>query len=81
MVEVMHESGIYEPTASELAALPHVTAKYVRAHVARARAEGLRVGAAIERMRLAAPIPHALPKARSRRDEAREKIRRFLEGD
>ncbi len=79
LLRAMHESGINEPTASELADLPHVTEEYVRAHVRGALAEHLRVGAAIERMRLGAPVPHAPPEPRSRREEAREKMRRFME--
>lgn len=77
LLTALLEAGIEEPTASELASLPHVTPEYVRAHAAYARAEGLRVGAAIQRIRLAAPAP---PPPRSRTDDAAEKIRRFKEG-
>jgi len=79
LLQALHESGIYEPTASELAALPHVTVEYVRGHVAAASADGLRVGAAIARMRLAEPVPLTPPKAKSRTELVEEQIRRFLE--
>lgn len=81
LLVAMHESGIEEPTASELASLPHVTVEYVRAHVEAARAKGMGVGAAIARMRLASPIPVAAAKGRSRSEETAEKIRRFIEGE
>jgi hypothetical protein len=75
-------AGIREPTASELAELPHVTTDYVHAHLHAARAHGLRLGAAIEAMRLAAPVPQ-LPSAASPADrlaQVEHKFRRFLEG-
>jgi hypothetical protein len=77
LMEALFEAGIQEPTASELAELPHVTPEYVIAHAEHARAEGLRVGAAIQRMRLAAPMPDP---STPRTDDAAEKIRRFLDG-
>ncbi|MFH1185737.1 MAG: hypothetical protein V1755_11985 [Chloroflexota bacterium] len=71
--------GIREPTAGELGELPHMTLEYLQAHVEAARAHGLRVGAAIEAMRLAAPPP-TKPAPRDRQAEVEEKVRRFMEG-
>jgi predicted transcriptional regulator len=80
LLQEIRQCGIQEPTASELAAMPHVTGEYVRAHVQSAAAQGLRVGAAIQRMRMEAPLPLPPKQTDSRRDRARENIRRFLEG-
>jgi hypothetical protein len=82
VLEALREAGIREPTASELAALPHVTPEYVRAHILGARANGLRIGAAIEAMRLQAPPP-AVPvpiSPEARQAQTEEQIRRFIEG-
>ena len=79
MIHAMSGFGIREPTASELAELPHMTLEYLQAHVQGARANGLRVGAAIEAMRLAAPAP-SKPTPRDRQAEVEEKVRRFMEG-
>jgi predicted transcriptional regulator len=81
LLKCMQECGIEEPTASELAALPHVTPSYVRAHVKAVRAKGLGVGAAIVRMRQAVPAPKPRDEARERSDEVAEQIRRFIEGE
>jgi len=78
-MEAMRRSGIREPTASELAGLPHMTPEYLEAHVEAARAHGLRLGAAIEAMRLGAPPPDK-PFTKDRQAEVAEKIRRFKEG-
>ena len=75
----MYAAGIREPTASELAELPHVTLAYLRAHIDGARANGLRIGAAIEAMRLQAPAP-AIATPQDRQADVEEKIRRFMEG-
>ncbi len=81
VMKALHECGIWEPTATRLANLPHVTPEYVRAHAAQARAEGLRVGAAIVRIEMGAPLPPKdANKARSRQLDVEEKIRRFVEG-
>jgi hypothetical protein len=79
MLEAFYASGIREPTASELVELPHMTAEYLQAHVQAARAHGLRIGSAIENMRLGAPPLHA-PAPQDRQAEVDEKIRRFSEG-
>jgi hypothetical protein len=79
LIEAMYSAGIREPTASELAELPHVTLEYLQAHIRATRAHGLRIGAAIEAMRLQAPPP-GTPDAASRQAETEEKIRRFKEG-
>ncbi len=81
LMEALRRCGIQEPTASRIAQLPHVTPEYIQAHVAAARAEGLRVGAAITRIEMGAPLP-AEPRtmARLRQDEVEDKIRRFVEG-
>lgn len=79
LIEAMYKSGIREPTASELAELPHITLEYLNAHAQAARALGLKIGAAIEAMRLGAPAP-AGPTPRNRQAEVEEKIRRFREG-
>jgi hypothetical protein len=76
---VMQQQGIEEPTASELIDLPYVTEEYILSHVQAARAKGLNLGAAIERMRLGGPAP-AVPVTRSREDDQAEKVRRFMEG-
>jgi hypothetical protein len=77
LLQALFAAGIREPTASELAALPHVTPEYVRLHTEQARQEGLKVGVAILRMRLAEPVPaEAAPRA----EDAAEKIRRFMQG-
>lgn len=76
---VLDEHGIEEPTATELAELPHVSEDYVRAHVQAARARGLTLGVAIQRMRMGVPPPvAAVP--RSRQAAVEDKIRRFVEG-
>ena len=51
------QAGIYEPMQSRLAALPHVTQRYVAAHVARAAEEGCPVALLIHRIRSADPAP------------------------
>lgn len=79
LIEAAEKAGIREPTASELADLPHMTVEYLRGHVEATRANGLRVGAAIEAMRLGAPVPER-PSSRNRQAEVEEKIRRFKEG-
>ncbi len=81
LMKALADCRIWEPTASRIAALPHVTPEYIRAHVAQARREGLRVGAAIARIELGAPLPPGgEDQARSRQDDVDEKIRRFIEG-
>ncbi len=81
VMKALHECGIWEPTATKLTDLPHVTPDYVRAHAAQARAEGLRVGAAIVRIEMGAPLPpRGENKAQSRQKDVEEKIRRFVEG-
>jgi hypothetical protein len=79
MLEALYAVGIREPTASELVELPHMTPEYLQAHVQAARAHGLRIGSAIENMRLGAPPLHA-PAPQDRQAEVAEKIRRFSEG-
>jgi hypothetical protein len=79
MLEALYACGIREPTASELVELPHMTPEYLEAHVQAARANGLRIGSAIENMRLGAPPLHA-PTPKNRQAEVDEKIRRFQEG-
>ncbi len=79
LTSTMYAAGIREPTASELAELPHVTLAYLRAHIDGARANGLRIGAAIEAMRLHAPAP-AIATPQDRQADVEEKIRRFMEG-
>ena len=79
LLEVLRAAGIREPTASELAGLPHVTVEYVQAHIQGARAHGLRVGAAIQAMRMAAPPPRGSSQM-SRMEEVEEMVRRFKEG-
>jgi hypothetical protein len=76
---VLDEQGVEEPTASELADLPYLTEDYILAHVHAARAKGLTLGAAIERMRLGSSPP-ALPTPKSREARTEEQIRRFIEG-
>lgn len=81
LLQALRECGIWEPTASRLAELPHVTPEYIRAHAAAARAEGLRIGAAITRIELGAPVPPDRDdQANSRQDDIEEKIRRFIQG-
>jgi hypothetical protein len=79
MLKALYECGIREPTASELVELPHMTPEYLQAHVQAARAHGLRIGSAIENMRLGAPALHA-PTPQNRQAQVDEKIRRFREG-
>jgi len=70
----LRDCGIWEPTASRLA-------EYIRAHAAQARAEGLRIGAAITRIELGSPVPPSREEqADIRQDEVAEKIRRFIQG-
>jgi hypothetical protein len=85
LLQVLARHGIEEPTASELADLPYVTRDYVRAHIEAARTKGLRVGVAIQRMRMAVPAPPTPPSrkrqaSRERAAEVEGKIRRFIEG-
>jgi hypothetical protein len=79
IIKALYACGIREPTASELVELPHMTPEYLQAHVEAARANGLRIGSAIENMRLGAPPLHT-PTPKSRQAEVDEKIRRFQEG-
>jgi hypothetical protein len=79
LLEAMAGFGIREPTASELAELPHMSLDYLRAHAEGARMLGLKVGSAIEAMRLGASPP-LKPSPADRQAEAEEKIRRFREG-
>lgn len=76
------QAGIREPTASELADLPHVTVDYMQAHLRAARSHGLQLGAAIKAMRLAAPVPEmpSVSSPAARLAEVERKMRRFLEG-
>ncbi len=81
LMQTLRECRIWEPTASRIADLPHVTPEYIRAHVAQVRREGLRIGAAIARIEIGAPMPpSAEDQARARQEEVDEKIRRFVEG-
>lgn len=79
MREALYACGVREPTASELAELPHMTPEYLASHVQAARANGLRIGSAIQNMRLGAPPLHA-PTPKSRQARADEQMRRFREG-
>ena len=79
MLAALYEAGVREPTATELAELPHMTPDYLQAHMQAARAHGLQIGSAILAMRSAAPPPHA-PTPQSRQAEVAEMMRRFVEG-
>lgn len=79
MLAALYACGIREPTASELVELPHMTPEYLQAHVQAARASGLRIGSAIENMRLGAP-PLNAPTPRGRQAQVDDMIRRFTEG-
>ena len=79
MIKALYACGIREPTASELVELPHMTPEYLQAHVQASRVNGLRIGSAIENMRLGAPPPF-MPAPQNRLAEVDEKIRRFREG-
>jgi hypothetical protein len=79
LLEALYAVGIREPTASELVELPHMTPEYLQAHVQAARANGLRIGSAIENMRLGAPPLHA-PTPKSRQAQVDDMVRRFTEG-
>lgn len=79
LIETMYAAGIREPTATELAELPHVTLEYLQAHIKATREHGLLIGAAIQAMRLQAPPPHK-PSADARQQEVDDMIRRFREG-
>jgi hypothetical protein len=50
-------AGIFEPMRSRLAALPHVTRRYVAAHAARADEEGSSAALLIHRIRSGDPAP------------------------
>jgi hypothetical protein len=76
---IMTESGIQEPSASQLIRLPHVTPEFVRTHVRLATAEGHPIGTAIYRIRYNWPAPQA-KSADARAAEVEDKIRRFREG-
>jgi hypothetical protein len=80
LLEVMAELDIREPARSRLARMPHVTADYVRAHVAKAEMEGQKIGAAIWRMMHKRRI--RLPTGHMNYDQAdvEAKTRRFMEG-
>lgn len=79
ILKALYECGVREPTASELAELPHMTPEYLASHVQAARANGLRIGSAIQNMRLGAPPLHA-PTPKSRQAQVDEMVRRFREG-
>lgn len=79
LIETMYAAGIREPTATELAELPHVTLEYLKAHIRATHEHGLQIGAAIQAMRLQAPPPFK-PNADARQAEVEDKIRRFKEG-
>jgi hypothetical protein len=79
LLDSMYAAGIREPTASELAQLPHMTLEYLQAHVEGARLHGLQIGAAIQAMRLQAPPP-ARPLTTNRQARTEEQMRRFMEG-
>jgi len=53
----LHQAGIYEPTASQLARMPHVTLEYVQAHVRKAQREKTDTGLLIHRIRSQDPLP------------------------
>lgn len=55
--QALREAGIFEPTASSLAAMRHVTAEYVRRHALLARAESINSGLLVHRLRCNGPPP------------------------
>jgi hypothetical protein len=57
ILKALHQAGIFEPTARELACLPHVTLQYVQAHAAKARREQIGTGLLIHRIRSRDPLP------------------------
>jgi hypothetical protein len=83
-MEALLEAGIHDPALSRLARLPHITPEYVRAHVEKARLEGRGLGAAVFRMerhwRVQSSVSPEGESPDSRRERARDNIRRFLDG-
>jgi hypothetical protein len=57
----LRNAGIGQPKAGQLARLPHVSARYVCAHLARARREGTATGLLIFRIQQADPKPPPCP--------------------
>ncbi len=40
IIKLLHENGIYDPKAHELAAMPHVTKEYIQRHVSKSKENG-----------------------------------------
>lgn len=57
VLKALHQAGIYEPTAGELARMPHVTLEYVQAHARKAQREQITIGLLIHRIRSQDPLP------------------------
>jgi len=57
VVAALAQVGIGEPMRSRMAALPHVTPEYVKAHALLAREQGLSTGLLITRIRCGDPAP------------------------
>lgn len=57
LVGILHAAGIYEPTATEIAKYPHVDARYLEAHIAKARSDKVNTKILITRLRAGDPLP------------------------
>ena len=57
ILKALHQAGIFEPTATDLARLPHVTLRYVQAHASKARRDKIDTGLLIHRIRSRDPLP------------------------
>jgi hypothetical protein len=60
VLETLHAAGIGEPTASRLAALPHITNEYAQAHIKKAKEDKIATGLLIHRMKYHDPQPETL---------------------
>lgn len=57
LLKILHNAEIYEPTATEIARLPHINQEYLAASIAKARDDHVTIGILITRLRNNDPMP------------------------